>query len=108
LPLRAFFTPGNKFGFYAEVGFTPRLIFSAYYVETYQNISKSNSFLYSINPVDVALEGVIGLHSTIQDKIIIFAGFAPSIGIISGNVTPTIALKFGVSYHIITTKLKKK
>ena len=109
LPFRFFISPGNKFGFYAEGGFTLVVPFSAFYHETYymsnSKIDKYNSFIDKLNPANVAIAGVIGVHATIKKKIIIYAGFAPSIDFMSpGGVTTKTGFKIGVSYHILPVK----
>jgi len=105
IPTKVFFTPGNKFGFYAEVGIVTKIALTAYYFQTNNGNIYSDSFMNKVSPVSVAFEGVLGLHATIKEKIIIFAGFAPSINIFTtNNSSSIIGFKIGASYHILPIK----
>ncbi len=116
IPLRAFITPGNKFGFYAEWGVDVRVPIAAYYNSTSSTIygkqtTETVSFLNKLSPITVVGAGMFGFHGTIMENIIIYGGPTMLFSLYSSYSSGSYAnmgLKFGVTYRLQPLLTRKK
>lgn len=103
IPVSVFLTPGNKFGMYAEAGFTGKIKVLSYSIDkkTYPNRSyeiEVTNTTNSNNLINVLINGTFGFQGTIKKKLIIFGGLNLMAQAIDTDIMA--GLKIGAIYRI--------
>ena len=107
IPMNISFSPGNKFGFYAEVGGLMYIPLSATYEESIRYVgmikteTTEGSFVNEIDEYNFYMSLMFGFHATIKKKYMLYVGATFN----SNNKSATKeslygGFKFGVSYKL--------
>jgi len=107
IPINISFSPGNKFGFYAEVGGLMYIPLSATYEESVRYVgmikteTTEDNYINEISKYDFYTTFMCGFHATIKKKYMLYVGAIFSSNNKSASTESLYGgFKFGISYKL--------
>jgi len=102
LPFGIYLVPGNIYGFFAEVGGSVYLPFSAKYSQTYEDLKNNKteitegSFISEARKSFLYFEGIVGMHLIEKEQYLSYIGLYMAMGF-PKNANLLLGLKLGIT-----------
>ncbi len=103
LPFGIYFSPGNKYGFFADIGGSIHLPLSAQYSQTYEDVKNNKietsegSFINEARRSFLYLDGLVGMHFIIKEQYLSYFGLYMAKGI-PENTNLFVGIKLGTTF----------